>query len=204
MSTGNAILDAAANGEVQLVGLTVEQYDFLIERGELAEDPRTELIDGFIVLKDRSHVGEDPLTVGDRHRFSIIRIIRLGPVFERSGCYIQSQQPIVLPPDGEPEPDIAVIRGVASSEKPRASDVVLILEVADSSLRRDLGAKLRTYARAKVPCYVVVDLQHDVVLVHRVPVGDTYQDRIELRRGDVLELPTATSQPVKIAVDDVL
>ncbi len=105
------VLEDAQNGQMDIVGLTVKQYDWLIEQGKIPEDPTTELIDGFIVKKDRSAVGEGPLTIGDRHRTAVCLLAELNPHFRRLGSFIQSQQPIWIPPKREPEPDLSVIAG---------------------------------------------------------------------------------------------
>jgi Uma2 family endonuclease len=78
-----------------------------------------------------------------------------------------------------------------------------IVEVSDSSLDRDLGLKLRLYAGAGIGPYVVVDLVHDVVLDHRHPRGDGYEQVATLRAGDVLELRT-TTDTVAVPVDRLL
>lgn len=80
-----SIIEEAAAGRATLKGLTVEQYDALIESGKLATDARTELIDGFMVLKDRSHVGEDPMTIGDRHRLAVELLSVFKPQFVQFG-----------------------------------------------------------------------------------------------------------------------
>ena len=76
----------------------------------MPEDASVELLDGFIVLKDRAKVGEDPMTVGDRHRIAVLPLAQSAPAFERLGCFWQTQQPISLPTN-EPEPGGAVVRG---------------------------------------------------------------------------------------------
>jgi Uma2 family endonuclease len=78
-----------------------------------------------------------------------------------------------------------------------------VIEVADSSLDRDLGVKLRMYARAGIPQYVVVDLVHDVVLDHRVPREDAYEDVATLRPGETVQL-RGVSQHLAVPVDRLL
>jgi Uma2 family endonuclease len=202
-----SILHQALDGQVKLVGLTVDQYHDLIDRGTLPDDMSTELIDGLLVQKDRSKAGENPRTVGDRHRMAVLRLHRLLPQFEAFGCFLQAQQPITLPPDNEPEPDISVIRGTIdeyAQRKPAAADIISVLEVADSSLNRDLSTKLRVYAAAGIAEYIVVDLQNDLVVVHRQPQGETYTEIKDLRSGDVLKLSAGATNHVDIAVSLIL
>lgn len=200
-----SIYEDIAAGRAWPVGLTVDVYDSLIDQRLIAEDTATELIDGVIVKKDRSASGEDPMTAGDRHRVAVIGLGRYDGEFRALGCYLQTQQPIVVPPNNEPEPDGSVIRGseMGGTGKPRAGDVLAVIEVADNSLRRDLGAKLVVYAAAGIPQYVVVDLQHDRVLVHTQPAAAAYQHVVELHRGGAL-LVHAGGQTVSIPVDRLL
>jgi hypothetical protein len=202
----STIYQDIAAGRAHPVGLTVDVYDYMIEHRLLDEDTTAELIEGVIVKKDRSALGEDPMSVGERHRVVVLRLAALNARFDPLGCYLQTQQPIVLPPDNEPEPDASIIVGSlkTSTTKPRDAEVISVIEVADSSLRRDLGPKLRAYARAAISQYVVVDLQHDVVLVHTVPAASSYGTVAELRRGQQVAIAAAAGAVVNVSVDHLL
>ena len=80
------ILQEAAAGRATIVPWTVEQYHRAIEAGCAPEDTSVELIDGLVVHKDRAKAGEDPRTIGDRHRISVPRLAQLVPAFEPLGC----------------------------------------------------------------------------------------------------------------------
>ncbi len=204
----SSILQDAAAGKAIIQPWTVQQYHFAIENGLLAEDPAFELLNGFIIRKDRAKAGENPKTIGDRHRIAVSRLAQMSSLFEPHNCFLQSQQPITLPPHSEPEPDIAIIRGVLDDylhHAPTAADVVSVIEVADDSLSRDLGTKLRMYARAGIQHYVVVDLVHNVVLVHSAFAGSgTYHEPASLSRGQTLAIPTGGSQTIDVAVSRLL
>ena len=200
------ILQEAAAGRATIVPWTVEQYHRAIETGFLPEDTFVELIDGFIVHKDRARAGEDPMTIGDRHRIAVLRLAQSAPAFERLGCFLQTQQPISLPPKNEPEPDGAVVRGGIDDymdHPPGPDDVSCVLEVADSSLLLDLGPKLAAYAAAGIPQYLVVDLVNDRVLVHEEPAENSYSRVTASVRGETLQIP-AGSGHVPMAVDRLL
>src|SRR5437867_8964693 len=107
----SSILEDALAGRARIVPWTVERYHAAIASGLLAETTTTELIDGFIVHKDRAKAGEDPMTIGDRHRVAVLRLAQLSHSFEPLGCFLQTQQPISLPPKDEPEPDAAIVLG---------------------------------------------------------------------------------------------
>lgn len=185
------ILQAAAAGRATLVPWTVERYHRAIQSGLLPDDASVELLDGFIVQKDRAKAGNDTLTIGDRHRVAVVRLAQRAPLFEPLRSFLQTQQPIALPPLSEPEPDGAVVRGRIDDyldHPPTASDLCAVIEIADSSLALDLGPKLRAYASAGIPQYVVADLVHGRVLVHEAPVGDAFSTVVVLTRGDAVEL----------------
>jgi hypothetical protein len=200
------ILQEAAAGRATIVPWTVEQYHRAIEIGFIPEDASVELLDGFIVRKDRATTGESPMTIGDRHRVAVVRLSHSGPLFEAHACFLQTQQPISLPPINEPEPDGAVVRGRIDDyleRPPGAPDLFCVIEVADSSLALDLGPKLRAYAAAAIPQYIVADLVNHRVLLHEEPAGGAYSRVTSLDRGETVEISAGTSR-VPIAVDRLL
>ena len=209
MSTATAvpILESAAHDGIRFVGLTVKQYDWLIENGKISEDTGTELIEGLIVRKDRSAVGENSMTVGDRHRTAVNTLDDLKPDFRKLGCLIQCQQPIWIPPRSEPEPDLSVVLGTNDdyrTSKPALGEVYSIIEVADNSLKRDLGTKLQMYARGKMPEYIVVNLVDNVVMVHHNPARGKYPTPKILRSGEMLRISSGKGRFVEIAVSKLL
>ena len=204
-----SVFQQALEGHLEIVPWTLEQYHRAIGNGFWPEETGTELIGGLVVRKDRSAAGEDPMTVGDRHRLATQQLAARAPQFEPFGCFLQKADPIAVPPDQEPEPDIAIVRGRIedfADGPPGPAHILCVIEVSDSSLVRDMTVKLRVYAAAGVPVYVVVDLQHDVVLVHRDPnpADGTYPPPAELRRGDTLALPAGGTNHVDVAVDQLL
>src|SRR6476620_4026364 len=93
------------------LGLTVEQYHRMLETGILRSGDPIELLEGQLVPKDRSAVGEDPMTVGNRHALAVEAMTDLNPRLSAFGCYIRIQLPITVLPDSEPEPDGCIDRG---------------------------------------------------------------------------------------------
>jgi Uma2 family endonuclease len=185
------ILQDATEGRAIVHPWTVDLYHRATAEGWLEESTAFELLDGFIVRKDRAKAGENLVTIGDRHRLAVQRLVKLAARFEPLAHTLQVQQPIQLPPTSEPEPDGSVIRGVDEDYRngpPGAASVTCVIEVADNSVPRDLGVKLHMYARAGIAQYVVIDLVHDLVLDHRMPSGDGYQEVASLRAGDSVAL----------------
>ena len=98
-------------GQPPRVGLTVEQYHRMIETGILRSGDPIELLEGQLVPKDRSAVGEDPMTVGNRHALAIGILTELNAQLANRGSYLRIQLPITVLPDSEPEPDGCIVRG---------------------------------------------------------------------------------------------
>jgi Uma2 family endonuclease len=153
-------------------------YHRMVEAGILHSDSRVELIDGEILMM--SPIG--PPQGGGISRLNNFFMRRLP---ESLDCRIQL--PIVAGDHSEPEPDVAIVRRRDDDyqhEHPSPADVVLLVEVAQSSLDFDLGSKLRLYASSGICEYWVVDVEHRIVLVHRDPTGDQYRNAGRVSVGD--------------------
>jgi Uma2 family endonuclease len=146
--------------------------------GILTEDDRVELIDGEIV---------EMTPIGRSHAAGVKRISwhfwqRVGLV-----AVISVQDPVRLDEHNEPQPDVALLRHRADFYKagiPQATDVLLLVEVADSSIAFDRRVKLPLYARSGIPEVWLVDLTKNTVGVYRDPGPKGYQTVRTLRRGD--------------------
>ena len=141
-----------------LFRLSVEQYHAMIRTGVLTEDDDVELIDGVLVQK---------MPRNPPHRNVTRRLAAIFGEVLPDGWFYLSQEAITLE-HSEPEPDGMVVRGVDSDysdRNPAAGDVALVIEVADTTLERDLVEKLAIYARGGVATYWVVDLNASTVHV---------------------------------------
>ena len=180
--------------------MTVAQYHTALRAGVFAEDEAIELLEGLLVQKmpkNRPHV------------VALAKLFRQINALLPTGWSTQSQDPITLE-DGEPEPDLAVIRGRAEeyAEHPGPADVALVVEVSDSTLDRDRGIKLRSYARAGLPAYWIVNLVDRCVEVYSSPDAaastPTYRTRTTWDPGDAVELAFGGASWGEVRVDDVL
>lgn len=202
------VFGEAAAGRLALLPLSVEQYDRMIEEGILPEDTGVELLDGVLVRKDRGDAEGDPTTVGEAHAYVVKQLAFLGLRLDPTRVHLQTQQPVVIPGAGEPEPDAAIVAlPITSSGKPRAQDVTCVIDVAGTSLERDRTTKLWHYARGGIGQYVILDLRARVAeeylepddeagayLTRRVhPVGAHL--RLRLAGGDELEVVIAALFP---------
>jgi len=175
---------------------SVDEYEQMIERGILTEDDRVELIRGEII---------DKMSIGDEHAACVKRLNRLSSRMLGDRAVVSIQDPIRLA-DSAPEPDVALAKprdDFYASGKPRAADVLLVIEVADTSLDADREVKRPLYAENGIAEYWIVNLGEACIEVHRQPRPDgTYQEVRTLRRGqtlDVAALPGCT-----LAVDQVV
>src|SRR5436309_1476254 len=159
---------------------TVETYHRLAELGVLDEDDRVELLDGQIV----------PMTpIGAAHAACVFRLNNLLARRSRSDTGVSMQNPVVLAERWEPQPDIAVLGrpgGLAGAWLPGPSDVLLVVEVADTSLERDRDVKVPRYAAAGIPEAWLVDLVRDAISVCREPGPGGYSEIVTLTRGEAL------------------
>jgi Uma2 family endonuclease len=192
-----------------LWSLTTDQYHQMIRDRVLEEGEPYELLDGQIVRKDRSAKGEDPMTVGYDHAWAVTNLGQLNPRFNALGCHIRLQQPIELPPDHEPEPDAAIVRGTVDDYRgrhPSPVDVLCVIEVADASLRRDRTTKLRIYADAGIERSLIINLPQQTIEIYTQPqIGHgRYAQSTTLTLDQTVSFPTVAAQEVTLDVRNLL
>jgi Uma2 family endonuclease len=173
---------------------SVEDYHRMGETGILLPSDRIELIDGDIV---------EMAPVGSPHSGAVFALNRL---FQVPGVIVSVQNPVRMGDQSEPEPDIAILRvrpdGYRSPPLQSAADVLLIIEVSDTSLRYDRDVKLPLYARHGIPEVWIVDLAAGAVEVHRGLENGAYTEVSTHRRGETLQ-PFLVSG-ASIAVEDIV
>jgi Uma2 family endonuclease len=149
---------------------TRAEYHRMVEVGILGEDDRVELIEGEIVEMPRP---------GRRHVAFVNNLTQLLVLRLAGRAIVSVQNPVVLTDDTEPQPDLAVyrLRPVPYKEREAyAEDLLLLIEVADTSLAYDRSTKLRIYAAAGIPEYWVADCATETVEVYRSPGPAGYRD----------------------------
>ncbi len=149
---------------------TVEEYERMVEVGILHEDDRVELIEGEIVQMTPAN---------PPHIFVLGSLHELLGELLRGRVFISPQAPVRLFPDSMPEPDLAVLalpKAKYMKQLPRPDDVLLVIEVSDTSLHDDLNRKLPLYARYGIPEAWVVDIPHQKIITARDPGPDGYAD----------------------------
>lgn len=154
--------------------------------GILTEADRVELIDGEII---------QATSIGRRHAACVAQVTRHLTDALGDRVLVWPQNPIRLPRDTEPQPDVTILRTPADDyirRPPAAEHVLWLVEVADVSYRYDRYVKLPLYARAGIPEVWIVDLTHEVVEVHREPSSRGYGSTQTVdRRGTLRPLAVA-------------
>jgi Uma2 family endonuclease len=143
--------------------------------------------------------------IGFAHGFGVEHVNRLFSSLVRGRALVWVQSPIQVAPNSRLEPDVALLRprpDLSPESPPAASDVILVVEVADTSIKYDRGAKRRLYARAGIPEYWIVNLPERVIEVYIEPSGGSYKQTRKLHRGEMLTLPAELGGSVE--VNDIL
>ncbi|HEY4005686.1 MAG TPA: Uma2 family endonuclease [Pseudonocardia sp.] len=159
---------------------TVEEYERMGEVGILDPQARVELLEGKIVYMS---------PIGARHAGVVNRLNRLLVTRLHESAMVIVRNPLRLLPRSEPQPDVMVARyrrDCYESAHPTAEDVLLVIEVAESSLRTDRAMKLPIYANQGVVEVWLVDLVADVVHVHTDPGTNSYRAVRAVRPGEQL------------------
>jgi Uma2 family endonuclease len=174
---------------------SVKECRFLTENGLLTPG-KYELIEGEIIFK----MGQ-----GRLHIAVITRIIAvLAAIFGNEAIQSQAQIGIgEIDEFNDPEPDVAVLRGTVldylAREPDPATEVLLVVEAANTTLQGDTTTKARIYARHGLPEYWVVAIPRRELIVHRRPTADGYADVQIYRSDDAVASLAAPDSPVRVA-----
>jgi Uma2 family endonuclease len=162
----------------------VTEYYKMAKAGILKPDDRVELIEGEIIKM--SPIGS-PHAACVRGFDNLLRL-KLG-----NKALISIQSPVRLNEFSEPEPDIALLKpqnNLYKDRHPQPEDVLLIIEVADTTMLKDRNIKVPLYARAEIPEVWLVNLPKDVVEVYSSFLNGKYRKCQKFKRGEVLKSPT--------------
>jgi Uma2 family endonuclease len=165
--------------------LDVDTFYRMAEAGIFGEDDRIELIDGDLI---------DMAPIGRAHAANVDALAEALFVGCAGRAIVSSQNPIRLDRASEPQPDLAVLRRRSdfyATEAPGPADVLLLVEVADSSLKFDRGVKLPLYASAGIGEVWIVDLNSRIVEAFRTPSGNGYAEATTHQTGESIALSCA-------------
>ena len=173
-------LPTMAEPLVQQHRLTTDRYHAMIEAGILTENDRVELINGSII---------DMSPIGPRHYHTVISLTQTFSTHVGTQALVSVQNPIHLPMHSEPEPDIVLLRPEMPKDRiARPEDILLVVEVSDSTLAFDRSVKLPLYAEAGLPEVWIVALPEDVLEVYRAPRGRRYTQAQFLSGADTVAI----------------
>jgi Uma2 family endonuclease len=183
-----------------LYRMTVEQYEAIAAAGVFSRKDRLHLINGYLVAKATQtppHCVADELCGAE-----LSRIIPLDQYFVSAGGSIR------LPDQAsEPEPDRSVVRGRIrdyGTQHPGPGDVVLLVEVSDSSPAEDRALAAEVYGPARIPVYWIVNLVHRQVEVYADPGPAGYRSTAVYTEGQAVPVVIDGQMLGQIAVADLL
>jgi len=156
------------------------EYHALGTAGILAAEDRVELIQGELV---------EMSPIGSRHAGTVSRLTQILSQRLSGRAVVWVQNPILLDDFSEPQPDLALLRphdDFYTDGLPTSADVLLVVEVADSSLEYDRTVKIPLYGHAGLPEAWLIDLVQPGIDVHRGPSPAGYREVRRARSGETL------------------
>ena len=158
---------------------TIGEYHQLVDLGFFTENDRIELIRGEIVNM-----------APKRTPHSVCNSLLWKQLYELIGkqAEIRVQEPIILPSDSEPEPDVVIARKKSDNyltAHPTVKDIILVIEIADSTLKYDREIKIPLYAEAEINNYWIVNLVDNCLEVYSKPFSDR-QGKFNYRTKNII------------------
>jgi len=175
----------------------VADYHYLAKTRLFKEDDHIELIEGEII---------DMAPIGPPHTSIVTRLTDLFYELYRKSAIVRVQNPIQLGDGSEPEPDIALLRlreDLYAVAHPTNKDVLLSVEVAETSLKYDRDVKVPLYAVHAIPEVWIVDVIKQRIEIYREPSDGIYQTKLTVKKGQTLT-PTGLESPREIKVEQIL
>ncbi len=176
--------------------LSVETYDSMIEKGILNENDNVELLNGIVIEK---------MPKGTKHTSTTRFITKFFYRILDENVVIQVQDPIRLNDFSEPEPDIVLAQPDENDYQkrhPSPEDILLIIEVSDSTIYFDRTDKALAYSNAGIVQYLIVNVEKNTIEDYRKPTTDGYQSKQTYETGETFSL--IAFPEIEIAVKDFL
>jgi len=175
---------------------TVAEYERMGQVGIFSEDDRVELVCGEIV---------EMSPIGEPHAACVGRLTQIITLLLLRSAIVWVQNPIVLDDYSEPQPDVAVLKPRADfygQAHPRPEDVLLVIEVSDTTLKYDRLVKAPLYARAGIPEVWVVNLADELVEAYVDPAEGAYRTTTTYARGE--EVQSRSLAALRVSVAEIL
>jgi Uma2 family endonuclease len=170
---------------------TVEEYHQMGAAGILQPDERVELIEGVIYRMSPK---------GTLHSTSVEIARDYFTKKLKGNVHVRTQDPITLSKHSEPEPDVALVQPPFRRYRhhhPSPAEIFLLVEVADTTLNRD-RRKGKTYARAGIVQYCIIDLKNETIEEYSDPTADGYRKKVIHQAGDIFALVAFPSVVIKV------
>lgn len=174
---------------------SVDEYYKMIELGMLKDYEKAEIIDGELIQK---------MTIGDKHAAVVDRLNRIFVRNVSDDILVRIQNPLRLSDFNEPEPDLVLadLTKYDGNRHPRPQEVILLVEVSDSTLKYDRDFKIPLYAEAGIPEVWIVNLPNNIIEIHQKPSNGLYQ-LVKIFKSD--EIASSEKLPdLLIPVKDIL
>ena len=175
--------------------ITVAEYDRMIEAGIYTENDRIELLNGEII---------ELMPKGAKHTSANSRIVRLFLRLLDNKAIVRSQDPIWLDEISEPEPDIVLAKWNETDyaeRHPKPEEILLVMEISDTTLVYDREDKARAYSRNGIQQYLLLNLQNQTLEDYRQPSADGYGSKQTFHKGESFSLTVFPE--IEIKVDDL-
>ncbi len=160
--------------------LTVAEYHKMAEVGILTDQDRVELINGEIFNMS---------PINSSHADCVDRLTQWFVMYFYQKAIVRIQNPITLNDHSEPEPDVLIAKLKDQGYKgghPKAEEILLLVEVSDSSLEKDRQIKLPLYAKANIPEVWIVNLEETCIEIYSKPVNGSYTQQIIYKPQDTI------------------
>ena len=200
-SIGNSVKKPTVNRRAKTNGsrlrlITVHEYEQMIAAGIYTTNDKIELLDGVLIKKMPKNVPHSS-AVRRANYFFINRFGNLAVVI--------TQDVVITNENSAPEPDLALLKPPAEKydrAQPRAADVLLIMEISDSTLAFDRREKSLNYARAGIEQFLIVNLKKREIEDYREPAPDGYRFKKTYTENESFSL--AAFPEIEIAVNEFL
>lgn len=174
---------------------TADEYEQMIRTGVLKEDERVELLEGDIVVMN---------PIGSRHAACVKRLNQPFATHLGERAIISIQDPVRLDVYSEPQPDLALLKprpDFYADALPTPDDILLLVEVAETSASYDRIHKLPLYARTGVRETWLIDLAEERIEVYRQPTSEGYRETALVHRGERFDFQAMS---MEIEADSIL
>jgi Uma2 family endonuclease len=174
----------------------VEDFRRMTEVGILPEESGWEIIDGFLI---------DKMTIGSRHASTVKRMNRKLMRLLGDNAIISVQDPIHIDDYNEPEPDIALLKpreDFYAESHPAPQDVLLLVEVSDSTVEYDREIKKSIYAKAEIAEFWLVNLKESTIECYTQPKNGNYRLAQIFETGEMVQ--SKTIENLKLKVKEIL